>query len=52
MWDHHMQWHRWEHHMFGWWGGIFLVVLVLVVVAVFFQKRSVVAYRGLHEGSN
>ena len=40
MWEHHMQWHGWEHHMFGWWGIIFLVVLVLLVAAVVAVLRS------------
>lgn len=34
MWEHHMQWHGWDHHIFGWWGIIFLVVLVLLTAAV------------------
>lgn len=34
MWEHHMQWHGWDHHMFGWWGLIFLVVLVVLIAIV------------------
>ena len=34
MWEHHMQWHGWEHHMFGWWGVVSLMVLALLIAAV------------------
>lgn len=31
MW-HDMQWHGWDHHLFGWWGLIFASLVVVAIV--------------------